>query len=62
IKNKFKLLFQQWRYITILDVILQVKVIMDVELEEEDEDGDKGAAENGVEKVGDEFLGTMEIV
>ncbi|XLT58326.1 hypothetical protein HN873_050930 [Arachis hypogaea] len=33
-----------------------------VELEEEDEDGDEGEAENEVEKVGIEFLGTMEIV
>ncbi|QHN94287.1 PIF-like transposase [Arachis hypogaea] len=35
---------------------------MDVELEEEDGYGDEGEAENGVEKVGDEFLGTMEMV
>ncbi|XLT25107.1 hypothetical protein HN873_056399 [Arachis hypogaea] len=35
---------------------------MDVELEEEDGYGDEGEAENGVEKVGDEFLETMEMV
>ncbi|XP_015932458.1 uncharacterized protein LOC107458771 [Arachis duranensis] len=35
---------------------------MDVELEKEDENGDEGEAENGVEKIGDEFLGTMEMV
>ncbi|XP_016195468.1 putative nuclease HARBI1 [Arachis ipaensis] len=35
---------------------------MDVELEEEDGYGNEGEAENGVEKVGDEFLGTMEMV
>ncbi|XP_057723846.1 uncharacterized protein LOC130939786 [Arachis stenosperma] len=35
---------------------------IDVQLEEEDEDDDEGEAENGVEKVGDEFLGTMEMV
>ncbi|XLS81389.1 hypothetical protein HN51_047220, partial [Arachis hypogaea] len=35
---------------------------MDVELEEEDGYGDECEAENGVEKVGDKFLGTMEMV
>ncbi|XLT32592.1 hypothetical protein HN873_063884, partial [Arachis hypogaea] len=35
---------------------------MDVELEEEDEDGDECEVENAVEKVGDEFLVTMEMV
>ncbi|XP_016196069.1 uncharacterized protein LOC107637139 [Arachis ipaensis] len=35
---------------------------MDVELEEEDGYSYEGEAENGVEKVGDEFLGTMEMV
>ncbi|XLT50736.1 hypothetical protein HN873_043340 [Arachis hypogaea] len=37
---------------------------MDVELEEKDGYGDEGEAEveNGVEKVGDKFLGIMEMV
>ncbi|XLS82237.1 hypothetical protein HN51_048068 [Arachis hypogaea] len=35
---------------------------MDIELEQEEGYGDEGEAENGVEKVGDEFLRTMGMV
>ncbi|KAL4306868.1 hypothetical protein AHAS_Ahas16G0221300 [Arachis hypogaea] len=42
--------------------VIERTLEMDVELEEEDGYGDEGEAENGVEKVGDEFLETMEMV
>ncbi|KAL4365176.1 hypothetical protein AHAS_Ahas07G0079900 [Arachis hypogaea] len=41
---------------------IRIFLLIDVQLEEEDEYDDEGEAKNGVEKVGDEFLGTMEMV